>query len=129
MGTGLVASIFYLQGSTTNYFKSWGGTASVKVQTTDVINHFKGVKPNTGSPTASTSPSNLMNQLSNYEGNIAIPTPKPTTLTSKPTAIATKPLVNATVATIEKPLGAKELANKQVTPTSDKVVTPNAPKK
>ena len=76
MGTGLVVSVFYLQGSTDSYFKSWGGTASAKVQTTNVIDHFKGVTNNTGAPTPGNG-SGLMTQLSKYEGNLTIAVKQP----------------------------------------------------
>jgi Flp pilus assembly pilin Flp len=107
VGVGILVAIGALQGNLLNFYKGWGSTQTQKVQTTTMIDYYKGKSVTTGAPAASSNTSSLMKPLSTYKGPVTILQPKPApvlvlpkpTLLPKPTATL---LPKATVTVLPK---------------------------
>jgi Flp pilus assembly pilin Flp len=90
VAVGIIASIFYLEGSTRTFYSDWGGQESQKVTTKALVDHYNGNSTGTvvGAPVKPIGSSGLMTSLTTYNGPVNIVgsnlKPKPAVSQGKP---------------------------------------------
>lgn len=89
VAVGIIASIFYLEANTVEFYADWGGEKSNKVTTKAMVDHYNGNSTGTvvGAPVKPIGSSNLMNSLSAYNAPLSIVSsnlkPKPLVMSQK----------------------------------------------
>lgn len=121
VAVGIIASIFYLEANTVEFYADWGGEKSNKVTTKAMVDHYNGNSTGTviGAPVKPIGSSNLMNSLSTYNAPLSIVSsnlkPKPQVMSQKkPGKLDKEEMKETLISKIEEIKKPKSLSNLEV---------------